>query len=397
MKVTGIICEYNPLHLGHIAHIVKTGQAAPGEPADDSAVICVMSGNYVQRGDFALFSKHARAKSAVSCGADLVIELPVTYVLQSAEGFARAGVYLLEKLGICDYLSFGSESGEAELLNEAAKLIASGKATRLTKEWLGKGISYAAARQKAADIIMGSKADVFLSPNNVLGIEYIKAINEIKSKLKPVTIKRTGGEHDSETGYSASSLRKVFLGGSIPADRMHPFAAGICIDEMLCGRGPVSILNAELAILSRLRMRNDYSKIAGISEGLEKRFEKHAGAEATIEEILRQIKTKRYTMSRLRRILLCAAIGIKTEDTQALPQYIRVLAMNEKGKKLLSKARKKARLPIITKPASVYSLNETAIRHFELEAKATDLYVLAYQYDTEKRGGQEWRTSPVVI
>jgi len=393
MKTVGIICEYNPFHLGHTGHIVKTRQTL----GEDVAIVCVMSGNYVQRGDFAIFNKHVRARMAISCGADLVIELPTPYALQSAEGFARAGVFILDKLGICDYLSFGSESGDINLISEAASLIVSTKADMITKEWLGKGVSYATAQQKAADEIMGKRASIFKSPNNVLGIEYIKALSRYGSSMKPITVLRTNGEHDSDSGYSASALRKAFVSGKLPMTEMPEAAYLSSLEEIAMGRGPVSIATAEIAMLSRLRAIGDYSGIQGVSEGLESRFKRFVSQETSVASILSKVKTKRYTMSRLRRVLICAALGIKKELIQSTPPYIRVLAMNSKGMMLLGAARKKTRLPIITKPASVYKHSESVIRTFSLEASATDFYVLNYANEAERGGGQEWRHSPIIL
>ena len=393
MKTVGIICEYNPFHLGHTGHIVKTRQTL----GEDVAIVCVMSGNYVQRGDFAIFNKHVRARMAISCGADLVIELPTPYALQSAEGFARAGVFILDKLGICNYLSFGSESGDINLISEAASLIVSTKADMITKEWLGKGVSYATAQQKAADEIMGKRASIFKSPNNVLGIEYIKALSRYGSSMKPITVLRTNGEHDSDSGYSASALRKAFVSGKLPMTEMPEAAYLSSLEEIAMGRGPVSIATAEIAMLSRLRAIGDYSGIQGVSEGLESRFKRFVSQETSVASILSKVKTKRYTMSRLRRVLICAALGIKKELIQSTPPYIRVLAMNSKGMMLLGAARKKTRLPIITKPASVYKHSESVIRTFSLEASATDFYVLNYANEAERGGGQEWRHSPIIL
>ena len=394
MKTAGIICEYNPFHLGHAAHIEKTRQAL----GENAAVVCVMSGNFVQRGDFAIFNKFARAKMAVHGGADLVIELPTPYALMSAEGFAKAGVHILDKLGICDYLSFGSEAGNIGILQDAAGAIMSPKAQELTRQWLKEGVSYAVAQQKAADALMGQQSYVFKSPNNVLGIEYMKALSRLGSAMQPLTMERTGGEHDSDVGYSASAVRKKILhSNSIPAQLMSEAATAVCFEEVAKGRGPVSIKNAELAVLSRLRALDDYSNITGTSEGLERRFKRFAKSETSIESILSSVKTKRYTMSRLRRMLLCAALGINNNTTRELPPYARILAMNDTGKNLLGFARKKTKLPIISKPASVYKLCNFAVELFELEAAATDFYVLAYPNEDERLGGQQWRQSPLVI
>jgi len=393
MKAVGIICEYNPFHLGHRGHIIKTRNII----GKDAGIVCVMSGNYVQRGDFAVFNKHSRAEMAVRTGADLVLELPTPYVLMSAEGFANAGVYLLNALNICDHLSFGSEINNIDILREAAEIIISNKANEITKEWLDKGVSYATAQQHAACALMGKNANVFKSPNNVLGIEYLKALKRTGSAMKPVTTSRTGGEHDSDTGYSASAIRKELYSGVIPSTLIPESVHEICKNEISSGRGPVSIFNAEQAIISRLRSITDYSDISGISEGLEQRFKKYACNESTIESILHKIKTKRYPLSRIRRVLLNAVLGITKESINIDPPYIRVLAMNAKGMNILKQARKKSKLPIITKPAAVNDLCETSKKLFNSEASATDLYVLAYQNKNEQEGSREWRKSPIII
>jgi len=390
MKTAGIICEYNPLHLGHTGHIEKTRLALGG----DCAIVCVMSGNFVQRGDFAIFNKYARAKAAVQCGADLVIELPLPYALSSAEGFADAGVYILDRLGVCDYLAFGSESGDIGALSEAAVAIVSKRADMLTKEWLDKGLSYAAAQQKAADAVLGARSEVFKYPNNLLGIEYLKAITAYESSLKPITVKRTGDEHDSDTGLSAFVLRKTLMRGEKPWGLMPNAAVMVYMEEIAAGRGPVFINQSELAILSRLRAAKSFSDLPGATEGLDNRLMRYTETEPTFEAILEKVKTKRYTMSRLRRMLLSACLGITAADAQKPPPYIRVMAMNRVGMKILAEARKKTRLPIITKPASAKSLSGRALELFNKEAAATDFYVLSYPGEINRGGGQEWCQTP---
>lgn len=393
MKAAGIICEYNPFHAGHAIHIEKTRSALGG----DCAIVCVMSGNFVQRGDVAVFNKHARAKAAVLCGADLVLEIPTPYALSSAKGFAEAGVRILDSLGACGYISFGSESGDIEALREAAAAIASTEADGLIKVWLDKGLSYAAAQQKAADAVIGSCSDLFRSPNNLLGIEYLKAIFELGSPMQAITIKRAGGEHDCDTGLSATALRKALLRGDKTPALMPDAAELVCTEEIEAGRGPMSIKQYELAMLSRLRSAKGFALLPGATEGLEFRFMRYAASEPTIEALLEKVKTKRYAMSRLRRMLVCACLGITAADTTKPPPYIRVLAMDQTGMKLLSEARKKARLPVITKPASAKKLAGRAADMFYKEAAATDFYSLAYPGADNRSGGQEWRRSPHIL
>jgi len=392
MRTAGVICEYNPFHLGHASHIEKTREALGG----DCAIVCVMSGNYVQRGDFAVFNKHARAGMAMRCGADLVIELPSPYALSSAKGFARAGVYILDSLGVCDIISFGSESGDIVALMEAAGAIVSGEAEAVIIECLGMGLPYASAQQKAADAVLGAKSEIFRSPNNLLGIEYIKAVNELGSALRPVTVARAGGSHDGDSGCSASLIRKSLLRGDKPWGYMPQAAAAACAGEIASGRGPVSMMKCELAMLSRLRAMEDLSKLPDASEGLDRRLSRYIASEPTVGGILEKVKTKRYAMSRLRRMLMCACLGISAEDTAKPPPYARVLAMNSTGMRLLGTARKSTRIPVITKPASVHKLSGRAVDLLCKEAAATDFYVLGYQNESNRSGGQEWRQTPVI-
>ena len=394
MKTAGIICEYNPFHRGHQWHIEQTRAMLGG----DSAVVCVMSGNFVQRGDFAVFNKLARAKMAVLCGADLVVELPVPYALSSAEGFASAGVSILDNLGVCGYISFGSESGDIGELYEAAEALVSEEAAGQLKAWLGKGLSYASAQQKAADAVMGKQSAVLKSPNNMLGIEYLKALTAAGSPMRPITVKRAGGGYDGGAGLSASFIRERLLRGKGLCEGLMPeTAAGVFGDEILAGRGPVSMANAELAVLSRLRALPDFIGVPGVSEGLDRRFKRFVASEPAVGRIMEQVKTKRYAASRIRRVMLCACLGVTASDTLAPPPYIRVLSLNRKGMALLREIKEKGGLPVITKPASARKLAEGAARMFELEAAATDFYTLAYPCGEQRIGGSEWLQTPAVI
>jgi predicted nucleotidyltransferase len=259
------------------------------------------------------------------------------------------------------------------------------------------GLPYASARQKAAEAVLGAKANLMKSPNNLLGIEYLRALDTYDSRMQPLTVRRSGGEHDSDGGYSASALRKALLNGRIPLELMPGAAVAVCMEEMVSGRGPVFMKRYEQAVLSRLRAVTDFSVMPGASEGLDIRFKRYATIEPTVDSILTHVKTKRYAMSRLRRLLMCAVLGISAEVTQKPPPYIRVLAMNDTGKKLLGLARKKTELPVITKPASVHRASNRISGLFHLEAAATDFYVLAYADESQRCGGQEWKHSPVIV
>jgi predicted nucleotidyltransferase len=397
MKVIGIISEYNPFHFGHMGHIKKSISLLHDEKDSNIAVVCVMSGNFVQRGEPAIFNKHARAEAAIRNGADLIIELPTPYAVASAEVFAESGVYILENTGVCDFISFGSESGDIKPLKIVSNALQTDKADILTAKQMENGITYATARQLAADELLGDASEVLKSPNNLLGIEYLRALDTLKSSIKPITVRRTGGAHDSESSYSASFLRKRLLTGHMPWGAIPHHASDVYICEIASGRGPVSMKSCEIAILSRLRIYDNYSNLTGASEGLEYRFKKFVKTEPTIEKVLEGVKTKRYIMSRLRRMLINASLDITTEYIQKPPPYIRVLAMNKKGKQVLKNMQKKAKLPIIIKPASAQKLEPFAVQMFQKEVTSTDLYTLAYSSENERYGGREWLESPIVL
>ncbi|MBQ8831549.1 MAG: nucleotidyltransferase [Oscillospiraceae bacterium] len=383
MKVVGIICEYNPLHNGHIYHINETKRLI----GEDTAVVCAMSGNFVQRGETAVFSKFARAKAAVKCGADLVIELPLETSLSSAEGFARGGVKLLDALGVCTHLSFGSEEGDAGKLEKIAKALLVPEMDELIKKELESGVSYAAARQKALRRVLGETADIIEKPNNILGIEYLKALEIIHSDMQPVTVSRFGGDHDGETGYSASAVRAGLLEGCADWSTVPEKAAEVFKKEIEEGRGPAFTKNIETAMLYRLRTmtEDEYDTLPFASEGLGQRLKKSVISSATLDEILEKTKTKRYAMSRIRRMIMCAYLGVTAEDMNTSPAYIRVLAATEKGRELLKKMRKTAKLPVITKPAAAKD---------HLNGKDSDLYTLAYPNSTQRLCGTDFTTSP---
>lgn len=365
----------------------------------DCAVVCAMSGNFVQRGDVAVLRKHARAAAAITAGADLVIELPLPTVLSSAEGFARGGVLLLESLGVCKYLSFGSEAGEIKILEDIAACLLTSETSARIKEELKSGVSYASARQNAVTQILGEKADILKKPNNILGIEYLKALQATKSQMQPLTIRRIGAAHDSFGAESASHLRHILKAGKEPWALMPKAASVILQDEITSGRGPVFMEALDTALLSRLRLLSDsaYKDLPDASEGVETRLMRYARTMPTLPRILEAVKTKRYAMSRLRRMLVCAALGITRADTLMPPAYIRVLAMNDVGKRLLREIKALSPLTVITKPAEAKTLDETARCLFQKDCNATDFYVLAYPDPTLRIGGQEWTVSPRIL
>ena len=394
MKLIGIATEYNPFHNGHLQHISESKNLV----SQDSAVVCVMSGDFVQRGEAAVFSKFARAEAAVKGGADLVLELPLPWALSSAEGFARGAVGLLGALNCIDYLSFGSECGDISILSSLATAVMDPALDLEIREELKSGISYAAARQLALSKSIGSLADHLETPNNILAIEYLKAIYNQRLRLEPITIKRIGAGHDEEGG-SASDIRKMLSNGK-PIKHYVPKDSGLVFHrESEQGRGPVFMEHLETAVLSRFRMMSDedFMNIPDDSEGLGNRLYDAAHEETTLDGILAAAKSKRYALARLRRMSLCAALGIKRGQADGIPPYARVLAANDKGRSALKLISEKSLIPVITKPAAVKELSHECQSIFELNSSAHDLYVLGYSALEERRGNADWRTSPRML
>ena len=400
MAVCGIVAEYNPFHNGHAYHIAQSRAVLGAE----GCVICVMSGNFVQRGSPAVFLKHARADAAVRCGADLVLELPLPWALSSAERFAFGAAALLASTGVVTHLSFGSEGGGLAALERVSVLLARSEIDPLIREALARGLPYAAARRAAAEALSGECLDIMSTPNNILGIEYLKALHTLGAPVTPLAVPRRGAGHDAaevgaEDFLSASALRERLaaggdISGAVPAAALEVFGR-----ETAAGRGPVFAENLDDALLSRLRAlpKESFAALPDMSEGLENRLFKAAREAVSFAEAVALAKTKRYAASRLRRAFLGAALGLRGEDAFGAPPYLRVLAANTHGRALLARMRETATLPVVTKPAALRTLCARAKRVFDLEAGATDLYALALPNAAARRGGAEWRTGPVII
>ena len=359
MKVVGIICEYNPFHRGHHKQIRWIKEKF----GNDAAVVCLMSGNYVQRGYPAIVDKTLRARAAVLSGADLVLELPTPYVLSSAEGFAAGGVSILGSF--CDYLCFGSESGDAASLMHAAEILLSPEFPPLLRSKLNEGISFPAARQAALEAL-GADLELVLRPNNILAVEYCKAILVQHSAMEPLVIIREGSYHAKEADAenpSATAVRAAMEAGL-------PWASFVP-DSFLLEDAAIHTLQAgQRAILAKLRTmeETEFAALPYGGEGLWRKLMHESRRQATLEDILTHVKSKRYTRSRLDRMVMCAFLGISEEiRTKAVP-YCRVLALNALGRKVLKSAR--ASTPI-------YNLGENVDHPYQaLEQRWEDLYGL---------------------
>jgi len=397
--VIGIAAEYNPFHKGHEYQIRRSR-----ELLGDGAVVCVMSGSFVQRGEPAVFRKHARAEAAVRSGADLVLELPLPWALSSAEGFARGCVGILGALGVVTHMSFGAECGETGKLSALAAALLDPAMDAAIREELTAGDTYAAARQRALQRLVGGElAELIRAPNNILGVEYCRAILEQHLAMEPLAIERIGAGHDSnittEGPVSASALRLMLQDWEDISGLLPEGSAEVIEEEIRQGRGPVMTDMLEAAVVSRLRRSTeaDFAALPDAAEGLENRLFRAAQFEPGMDEMLAAAATKRYPLSRLRRMLLSAALGLQKGMADGVPPYARVLAANEAGLTLLNKVNGRSSIPVLTKPAAVRELDERAQRIFEITAAAEDLYALGYTARQERRGGSDWRQSPIII
>jgi len=373
----------------------------------DTAIVGVMSGDFVQRGDFAIVRKQARARAAVESGVDLVLELPLPWAVSSAEGFADGGVQVLQATGLVTHLAFGSECGEAEPLCRLAETLLDQRLDDLVRQELGGGVSFAAARQKAVEQLTSPETAALLEQaNNVLGVEYCKALLKCGgSSIEPLTVRRSGSGHDAalQAGEhpSGSAIRELLRSGKRQEalDRMAPAMARAYLAEEAAGRAPVLAETCERAILARLRSMSeaDFAKLDEGREGLYNRLYDASRTAVSVAEVLEQAKTKRYAYARLRRMVLWAWLGLTPEEMPPQVPYLRVLAANERGRKLLSRMKKTATLPILTKPNHVRRLDEAAQALFALEARAADLYALAYPDLSAAAGGRAWREGPEIL
>ena len=373
MKIVGIICEYNPFHLGHKKQI----DYIKAQFGRETAVVCLMSGNFVQRGHPAIFDKSHRAKAAILSGADLVLELPVTYALSSAEGFARGGVEILGKF--CDFLCFGCETGDTATLMTTAGALLSEEFKPLLREELDKGLSFPAARAAALEK-MGLDAEILRRPNDILAVEYCKAILSTGTAMVPFPIIREGSYHaqtpDPENPSATALRRRILESGDWGS-----FVPEACRD--IFENAPVHTLEAgERAVLMKLRTMTDgeFEALPYGSEGLWRKFMHACRKETTRSAITAATKSKRYTATRIDRMLMCACLGITAEMLAQPAPYVRTLAFNDRGRSVLRSM--KQHLRCINAGESVDH------PYFALECRCADLYAL-FAATIEAPGSEE--------
>ncbi len=397
MKLLAVICEYNPFHNGHAYQLNKQKKELGCD-----GVICLMSGSFVQRGEPAILDKWARAEMALNAGCDLLLELPVLYSLQSAEGFARGAVTLLHQLGFEGYLGFGSESGDASALNNAVNLMESEAFGEALRHSLSLGNSYPKACAEALNRV-SPKETITLCPNDILGMEYIKAIRSVNARLVPVPLKRQGSGHDSlvpaDHTLSATGIRKALLEDVSVSPYLPKEALAILRRELQAGKGPVSPVALSLLLCYALRnkTREELAQISGMSEGLEKRLQDAAAQHRTFNEMALFAKTKRYPQTRIQRVMLNTVLGITKEDEVIRPAYARVLGMNKKGPAILRHMEKTTDIPIIIKMADANLPTNAGKRLLELDLLATDIYSLLYPDKKAGKNGMDFYRTPVMV
>lgn len=374
MKISAVIAEFNPIHAGHKILIDTIKR-------ENDAVIAIMSGNFVQRGECAIFEKSERAKAAIECGVDLVLELPAVYALSSAEGFAKGAVNILSACGCVDGLYFGSECGDIEKISRCADVLnnESEEFSQILADKLSDGLSFPAARQEALKSVL-PESEILDMPNNILAVEYVRELKKIKSTITPHTIKRVGaGYNETEANGqipSASAIRKLLKNGE-------------GAKELMLGEfsSPVFMEDFDIIVASRLKAisKEELCTLPDCNEEIASRL-KSACTFNTFGEIVENASCKRYTQSRIRRILCNMIVGNNFKNYTS-PTYIRPLAFSEKGSEILRKMKSTASLPVATRGAV---LKDDLI--FNLECRASDIYNLVRGIE----GGKEFDFKPVL-
>ena len=379
--INAVICEFNPFHNGH-KYLLKTAAEKTG--AD--ATVCFMSGNFVQRGEPAVSEKHIRAAVAVKNGADLVFQIPTAHTLAGASVFARAGVSMANALGLETSLCFGSET---EDISSLYKLAATDRQqlSQVFKSKIAQGKSYARAVMEAYSECAGENAEILRHPNNLLAFEYIKALTDLKSNIKPVNILRRGSGHDSgkpKNGFASASFLRAHKDDDV---------------SEYVPQQPVFSVDA--AKFDTLSLYSVYSKTArqlsayaDMGEGLNNRVYACSFKAATSEQLISLIKSKRYTHARIRRAVLNVLLENPAGLYKIPVKYMSVLAFNDRGRQLLKQLSMTCSLPIITKPSKAEELKDSKA-HFELECRASDIYDFC---SVKRHGkGREYTISPVYV
>lgn len=395
MRTVGLITEYNPFHNGHLHHLRESLKAADAEVA-----VAVMSGHFLQRGEPALVDKWVRAEMALAAGVDLVVELPLPWASSSAPDFARGAVQALTALGGVDALCFGSESGFLQPLQQCAETLLQHQVELAdgTARLLRQGRSYPQARAELLTDMLpdGLDAVALAAPNNILGIEYLKALRQSNSAIAPLTIKRVGaGYHDTVVGArniaSATGIRELLAAGE-PIGELIPTAAyKPLVVALQSGLGFSAERYALLLLAQILRTPQELAAVWLVENGIENRLLAAAEQTGSLEELISEIKSRQLTRTRIQRMLVAILLGIKQDEAVRLlpspPYYLHLLAVSDKGRAFLARHRKQRQLPLIQNFSRIYSALKRhygegtvayrqAFRQLDLELRATRIYTL---------------------
>ena len=389
--ILGIVSEYNPFHNGHLHHLNYSKQITKSD-----FTIAVMSGNFTQRGDTALVDKWTRAEMAIKSGIDLVIELPTLYATSSAENFADGAIKILNSLGIVDYISFGSETEDLTALNDVASILyrEPKEFSNLINKQLKSGLSYPKARELAISMYFGSSRkykEVLENPNNILGIEYLKALKKHRSQIRPITIKRDYSDYNSKTikkGVASATAIRSMIEQNKNIHYVVPFETYELMEQKQENKEIVKNLSVfEKQIIYNLRKMTiqEIASLPDVSEGLEFRIKEAANISTTLDSLLQNIKTKRYVETRIRRILLYSLLGIKQKDinmSKRVTPYIRILGFNKHGKRIISAiAANNPRLKIVVSLKKFMETNiDNSLKNMiSKDILATNIYTMGYE------------------
>lgn len=398
-NVLGIVSEYNPFHNGHLHHLTESKKLT-----NSDYVIAIMSGNFTQRGGVSVVDKWSKTRMAIENGIDLVIELPTLYAISSAENFANGAIKILDSLGIVDYISFGSESNDISVLKDVANVLCNEPReykTLLTHE-LTKGVSFPKAREKALMIYLNDVrrfANVLTGSNNILGIEYLKALQNQKSYIQPVCIKREGALHNDNiiSPYSkiasASAIRNVCSSGNITSleNLMPQNSYNILNTNIKKGNfvSNISAFDKEIIYTLRKMSIEEIAKLPDVSEGLEYSIKSGAESCNSVIELLSLVDSKRYTKTRIQRILLYSILGITKKDMQIslnTKPYIRILGFNEKGRELISQISAiNPKLDLVTSVKKFIDSSPSKNHKLMIEKDiwATNVYTIGFEYESK--------------
>ena len=389
--ILGIVSEYNPFHNGHIHHLEISKQLTKTD-----FTVAVMSGNFMQRGDTALVDKWTRTEMALKSGIDLVIELPTVYALSSAENFADGAVKILDSLGVVDFISFGSEIGEITPLLEVANVLYKEpkEFSSLITTQLRSGLSYPKAREIALSQFFGSSkkySSIVSNPNNILGVEYLKSIKKHRSHIRPLTIKRDYADYNStqeKNGVASATAIRTMIQNKKNVHRVVPYETyellEKCKEEGKIIPG-LSVFEKEIIYTLRKMTLSEIAELPDVSEGLENKIKAAANNVNTLDELIASIKSKRYTQSRIQRILLYALLDISKKDinqSKRVTPYIRVLGFNKHGKRIISAiaaANPKLKIIVSVKKFLENSTDNVLKNMISKDILATNIYTLGYK------------------